>query len=67
MNKLPFKKCPICNGEVVEKKVEKLLQSGDKTTTIRTRAEVCLNCGERLYSPDIIYQFGDIRKKLAVQ
>ena len=28
---LPFKKCPVCGGEVIEKEVEKLLRGGQHT------------------------------------
>ena len=45
---IPFKKCPICGGEVVEKEVEKLLRGGKNTAVILVRAEVCLHCGERI-------------------
>jgi YgiT-type zinc finger domain-containing protein len=59
-----FEKCPVCGGEVVEKKVEKLLRGGKNTAVIRVSAEVCLHCGERLYSPDTVTRFEKIRKKL---
>lgn len=64
---LPFKKCPICNGEMIEKEVEKLLRGGNNTAIVRTKAEVCLYCGERLYSLETIRQFEDIRNKLEHQ
>jgi YgiT-type zinc finger domain-containing protein len=59
-----FEKCPVCGGEVVEKEVEKLLRGGKNTAVIRVTAEVCLHCGERLYSPDTVTRFEKIRKKL---
>ena len=46
---MPFSKCPVCGGEMVEKKVEKLLRGGVHTAVLSVRAEVCLRCGERLY------------------
>lgn len=61
---LLFKKCPVCGGEVVEKKVEKLLKGGENTAVIEVLAEVCLHCGERLYSDDTIARFEEIRQKL---
>jgi YgiT-type zinc finger domain-containing protein len=64
---LPFDKCPICGGEVVEKEVEKLLRGGRNTAVVRLRAEVCLHCGERFYSKEAISQFERIRAKLARQ
>ena len=64
---LPFEKCPICGNEVVEKDVEKLLRGGKNTAVVRLRAEVCLHCGERLYSREAIDQFEQIREKLACE
>jgi YgiT-type zinc finger domain-containing protein len=61
----PFTKCPICSGEVVTKKVEKLLRGGNNTTIVKVTAEVCLRCGERLYSKETIEYFEQIRSKLA--
>ena len=61
---LPFKKCPICGGDVVEKEVEKLLKGGTNTATLKLKAEVCLRCGERLYSQEAIQRFEEIRRKL---
>lgn len=64
---IPFKKCPICGGEVIEKEVEKLLRGGNNTAVVRVHAEVCLHCGERLYSKDVISYFEHIRSKLEIQ
>jgi len=64
---LPFSKCPVCGGEVVEKDVEKLLRGGMHVAVITVRAEVCLRCGERLYSQETISRFEQIRAKLARQ
>ncbi|RKX72811.1 MAG: YgiT-type zinc finger domain-containing protein [Spirochaetes bacterium] len=61
---LPFNKCPICGGEVVEKEVEKLIKGGYNTATITVKAEVCLHCGERLYSEETARRFEEIRNKL---
>ena len=64
----PFEKCPICcGGQVVEKEVEKLLRGGNHTAFVRVRAEVCLHCGERLYSHEIVRRFEQIRDKLERQ
>ncbi len=57
-------KCPVCGGELVGKEVEKLLRGGKHTAALRVRAEVCLHCGERFYSPDTIHRFEEIRGKL---
>ncbi len=60
----PFDKCPVCGGELEEKEVEKLLRGGVNTAIIRVRAEVCLRCGERLYSKETVRLFEEIRRKL---
>lgn len=61
---MPFPKCPVCGGELIEKEVEKLLRGGIHTATIRVTAEVCLHCGERLYSQETVRRFEQIRAKL---
>ena len=63
----PFTQCPICGGELVEKQVEKLLRGGCHTAMICVSAEVCLHCGERLYSQDVVRRFEQIRTKLQRQ
>ena len=63
----PFSKCPVCGGEVTEKSVEKLLRGGVNLAAVKVRAEVCLRCGERLYSKDTVSHFQQIRDKLANQ
>jgi len=64
---MPFEKCPICGGELIEKEVEKLLKGGVHTGVLKVRAEVCLRCGERLYSVEEVKRFEQIREKLAKQ
>ena len=64
---LPFKKCPVCKGEMIEKEVEKLLHGGNNTAIIKVKAEVCLHCGERLYAKETISKFAEIRVKLKRQ
>jgi YgiT-type zinc finger domain-containing protein len=61
---IPFDKCPVCGGELVEKEVEKLLRGGVNTAVLTVRAEVCLHCGERLYTQETVKQFEQIRAKL---
>jgi YgiT-type zinc finger domain-containing protein len=61
---IPFSECPVCGGEMVKKEVEKLLRGGIHTATISVQAEVCLKCGERLYSQDVVREFERIRAKL---
>jgi YgiT-type zinc finger domain-containing protein len=61
---IPFPECPVCGGEMVAKDVEKLLRGGSNTAAITVRAEVCLRCGERLYPPETVRRFEEIRAKL---
>ena len=56
--------CPVCGGELLEKEVEKLLRGGGDTAVIWIQADVCLKCGERLYSEDTVRKFEDIRRRL---
>jgi YgiT-type zinc finger domain-containing protein len=63
----PFEECPICGGELVERQVQKLLRGGRHTASITVSAEVCLHCGERLYSPEVVKRFEEIRAKLERQ
>jgi len=50
-----------------EKEVEKLLRGGNNTAVLRVKADVCLHCGERLYSKESISLFEEIRLKLERQ
>ena len=61
---MSFGKCPVCGGEMVAKEVEKLLRGGVNTAVLRVPAEVCLRCGERLYSQEVVRCFDRIRAKL---
>ena len=63
----PFDKCPVCGGELVEKEVEKLLKGGVNTAVVKVTAEVCLQCGERLYPEATVRRFELIRQKLATE
>ena len=63
----PFQECPVCGGQLVEKEVEKLLRGGVHTAVLKVRAEVCLRCGERLYSEQTVRRFEEIRAKLERQ
>lgn len=59
-----FEVCPVCGGELVEKKVEKLLRGGTDTATLEAGALVCLRCGERLYPEDTVRLFQKVRTRL---
>lgn len=63
----PFERCPVCAGELIEKEVEKLLKGGVNTAVLKVRADVCLRCGERLYSSETVRRFEQIRQKLERQ
>ena len=63
----PFSKCPVCGGATIEKEVEKMLRGGVNFASVTVRAEVCLHCGERLYSTDTVKHFEQVRAKLSHQ
>jgi YgiT-type zinc finger domain-containing protein len=63
----PFDRCPVCGGELVQKKVEKLLRGGNHTAVLEVEAEVCLRCGERLYPVWTVRHFEEVRAKLERQ
>ena len=67
MMPMPFEKCPVCGGELVKKGVEKLLRGGANVAVLKVQAEVCLRCGERLYSQEVVRQFEQVRAKLERQ
>jgi len=50
----------------MEKEVEKLLKGGVHTAVLTVRADVCVGCGERLYSSEVIRRFEQIRGKQEV-
>ncbi|MDJ0753858.1 MAG: YgiT-type zinc finger protein [Ardenticatenaceae bacterium] len=60
-------KCPICGGELIEKKVDKLLRGGNNTAIVQVNALVCQECGEKLYLPETIELFDQIQEKLEAQ
>ncbi|MGE0082815.1 MAG: YgiT-type zinc finger protein [Desulfococcaceae bacterium] len=57
-------KCAVCGGQLIEKKVEKLLRGGKNMACLNVMAQVCLHCGERFYTPEIIEQFEKIESAL---
>lgn len=64
---MPFNKCPVCGADLEEKEVEKLLRGGNHMAALQVHAEVCLRCGERLYSQQTVRFFEQIRNKLKRQ
>ena len=61
---LPIDKCPLCEGEVEEKKVTEIIKGGNNTATLTVNALVCCRCGERFYSLEITKKFEEIKMKL---
>ncbi len=58
-----FERCPVCGGSLVEKEVEKVIRGGANTAVLKVCAEVCLRCGERLYSQETVRRFEGIKSK----
>ena len=56
--------CPHCGGEVVEKKVEKVVRGGCNAAVLTTEAGVCTKCGERYYAKVTHEKMQKIRKEL---
>ena len=59
-----LEKCPVCSGKLVRKKIEKLLRGGQHTAVVTAMADVCLHCGERIYTQKTVRHFEEIRTKL---
>lgn len=49
---------------MIQKEVEKLLRGGTNIASVKTLAEVCLHCGERYYSPEVIELFEKTESEL---
>ncbi len=58
---------PYMWGELQSEQVEKLLRGGVHTVSMKVAAEVCLHCGERLYTEDVVRSFEKIRGQLRKQ
>lgn len=56
--------CPVCSGKLIEKDVEKFLRSNGDIAILRVKAEVCINCGSKLYTPRVIARFAEVKRKL---
>jgi len=57
-------KCPICGGEVVRRKVKKVVRGGDDVAILEVEAGVCSKCGERIYTKSTQETFQKIRDRL---
>jgi YgiT-type zinc finger domain-containing protein len=62
-----IEKCPRCAGAVDEKEVTEILYGGINTAFLKVKVKICLLCGERLYTPEVIRQFEQIEAKLERQ
>lgn len=60
-----FDVCPVCGGELIEKRVEKLLRGGSDTARLEVEAFVCQRCGEKLYPEKTVRRFERVRNKLS--
>ena len=47
-----LEKCPVCGGPIVERELEKTSRGDVVRETARIQTDVCLKCGERLYTPE---------------
>ena len=61
---MPFCLCPLCGGKMVQREVEELLRGGAHLATVTVEAEVCLRCGERLYSRATALRLEQVRRML---
>ncbi len=61
-----LRKCPTCGGEIVDKRVEELVERGISLATVTVEAEVCLGCGQRLFDPDTVRLLEKVSKDLPV-
>lgn len=58
-----MKTCVFCKGKVVLQKVTFDARVGEHLIIIKdVPAEVCLQCGERYFSPDVSRQIDDLMK-----
>lgn len=57
--------CPICGGKTTQKSVDLTESIKDKVVIIKkVKAEVCLQCGERLYSADEMKKIDEFLQKV---
>jgi YgiT-type zinc finger domain-containing protein len=59
-----FEQCPVCGGELESREVTEILSGGGNTASLKVPAEVCLRCGEHLYSAEVALCFDEICEKL---
>lgn len=57
--------CPICGGETVDKDVDVIETMNGRWVILRgIPAEVCTQCGERLYSESEMRKMEELREKI---
>lgn len=57
--------CPLCGGETVDKNVEVIETVNGRWVIIKgVPAEVCTQCGERLYSENEMRKMEELREKI---
>jgi YgiT-type zinc finger domain-containing protein len=56
--------CPMCGGEVFPQQVEYILRGGSHTASVQVISQVCLYCGNRLFTQDTRKIFARIKQKL---
>lgn len=49
---------------MIHKTVKEIVQGGGNTAIVAVEAEVCLHCGERLFTPETIAYFETISARL---
>ena len=65
---MALSKCPRCGfDDVVEKYIEKVLRGAEDAAVVTVLADVCLHCGEYMFTGDTVRRFEQIRKKLSSQ
>ncbi|MBU1626019.1 type II toxin-antitoxin system MqsA family antitoxin [bacterium] len=56
--------CVFCGGKIESKKVTFMYENGNKSLFVENvPAEVCVNCGERTYSPEVTKELLKLAKE----
>lgn len=58
---LHLEQCPICGGDLQKAKIVAEVVRGGHTAMLKVKADVCLDCGERLCLMDTGKQFNKIK------
>ena len=58
-------KCALCGGKVVQKKTEKMIKAGNDVILVtQIPAEVCTNCNESYFTPEVVKRLQQLRHDL---